>query len=37
MGEEYALHSLKTVWKLAGDMGLRHRLHLWPDKSLGSN
>ncbi|HYY28965.1 MAG TPA: hypothetical protein VE860_13520 [Chthoniobacterales bacterium] len=33
----YALHSLKTVWKLAGEMRLRHRLHLWPDKSLGSS
>jgi DNA repair photolyase len=34
--QEYAVHALKTVERLAGDVGIRDRLHLWPDKSLGS-
>ena len=32
---EYALDSLTTVQRLAGDMGLLDRLHLWPDEVLG--
>jgi DNA repair photolyase len=32
----YALSSLKSVWSIARDLGLRKRLHLWPDKALGS-
>jgi DNA repair photolyase len=34
--EAYALHSLKTMHAIADDLGLRRRLHLWPDRSLGS-
>jgi DNA repair photolyase len=34
--EKYALGSLKTVQLLARELGLKDRLHLWPDKSLGS-
>lgn len=34
--QEYALHSLKTVEKLAEEIGIKDRLHLWPDKSLGA-
>ena len=34
--EKYALESLKTVQILARELGLKDRLHLWPDKSLGS-
>ncbi len=33
---EYALGSLKTVERLAEELGVRNRLHLWPDKKLGS-
>lgn|GEM_PF-2166523 len=32
----YALDSLRTVERIAGDLGLSDRLHLWPDQSLGS-
>lgn len=32
----YALESLVTVQKAAKKVGLSHRLHLWPDKNLGS-
>jgi len=32
----YALESLKIVQLAAKELGLRNRLHLWPDKSLGS-
>lgn len=32
----YALGSLKSVWKIAQELGLRKQLHLWPDKVLGS-
>ncbi|MBA3351131.1 MAG: hypothetical protein H0U23_01675 [Blastocatellia bacterium] len=32
----YALDSLRTVERLADEVGLRERLHLWPDASLGS-
>lgn len=34
--QDYALDSLKTVFELARSLGLSNRLHLWPDKSLGS-
>jgi hypothetical protein len=33
---EYALNALQTVERLAAETGLADRLHLWPDKSLGS-
>jgi len=32
----YALESLFLVEQLANELGLSHCLHLWPDKSLGS-
>lgn len=34
--KDYALHSLKLVHTIAKDLGIGDRLHLWPDKSLGS-
>jgi len=34
--QDYALDSLKTVFELARPLGLSDSLHLWPDKSLGS-
>ena len=34
--QEYAIRSLTTVCKIAAELGLGDRLHLWPDKSLGS-
>jgi DNA repair photolyase len=34
--EKYALESLKTVQLAAKELGLKDRLHLWPDKSLGA-
>lgn len=34
--QAYARESLKIVYTLAKDYGLRSRLHLWPDKALGS-
>jgi DNA repair photolyase len=34
--ELYALESLKTVHEVASNLGLRRRLHLWPDRSLGT-
>jgi DNA repair photolyase len=34
--QDYALDSLKTVFELARSLGISNRLHLWPDKSLGS-
>jgi len=34
--QEYALGALKSVWKISSEVGLRDRLHLWPDKALGS-
>lgn len=33
---EYALESLHTVERLAHELGMADRLHLWPDKTLGS-
>lgn len=34
--QDYALEALGTVERLAKVVGLEDRLHLWPDKSLGS-
>jgi DNA repair photolyase len=34
--QKYALGSLKSVQLIAREVGLQDRLHLWPDKSLGS-
>lgn len=34
--QDYATNSLKTVERLAGELGIGNRLHLWPDKSLGA-
>jgi DNA repair photolyase len=32
----YALQSLKSAWRIACDIGISDRMHLWPDKVLGS-
>lgn len=32
----YATGALRLVWRMAGELGFQDRLHLWPDKSLGS-
>jgi DNA repair photolyase len=34
---QYAIGQLKLVERLAGEVGLADRLHLWPDASLDSN
>jgi DNA repair photolyase len=34
--QDYALKALHTVWQLAKELRIESRLHLWPDKSLGS-
>src|SRR5207302_3337642 len=34
--QEYALSSLKTMHQVANQLGLNKRLHLWPDRSLGT-
>jgi DNA repair photolyase len=34
--QDYAVNALHTVSKLARELGLAKHLHLWPDKSLGS-
>jgi len=34
--QDYAVRSLTTVSRIAAELGLSDRLHLWPDKSLGS-
>jgi DNA repair photolyase len=34
--EKYALESLKTMHRVAHELGIRQRLHLWPDRSLGA-
>ncbi len=34
---DYARESLDTVWHLGAQLGLRDRLHLWPDANLGTN
>lgn len=33
--QAYAVNALQTVERLAGELGIADRLHLWPDKSLG--
>jgi DNA repair photolyase len=35
--QRYALGALKSVQLISRDVGLQKRLHLWPDKTLGSN
>jgi DNA repair photolyase len=35
--QNYAIHSLSTVKRLAKELGIEKRLHLWPDKSLGNS
>ena len=32
----YAIESLRTAERVAREIGIGERLHLWPDKSLGS-
>lgn len=34
--QDYAVNALHTVSELAKELGISKRLHLWPDKSLGS-
>jgi DNA repair photolyase len=34
--EKYALESLKMMHVIADELRIRRRLHLWPDRSLGS-
>jgi DNA repair photolyase len=34
--QDYAMKALRTVERVAGELGLAERLHLWPDKSLGN-
>jgi DNA repair photolyase len=34
--QDYAVQALKTVERLAEEVGIGDRLHLWPDKSLGA-
>jgi len=34
--QNYAVDALQTVERLAEELGLADRLHLWPDKSLGN-
>jgi hypothetical protein len=34
--QNYAVDALHTVSELAKELGMEKRLHLWPDKSLGS-
>src|SRR6266704_5074615 len=34
--QDYAVNALHTVHELAKELGVEQRLHLWPDKSLGS-
>lgn len=34
--QEYAVKALRTVQVIARDLKVEHKLHLWPDKSLGS-
>jgi DNA repair photolyase len=33
--EQYAIDTLRTVERLANEVGIRDRLHLWPDQALG--
>ncbi|HEY5233602.1 MAG TPA: radical SAM protein [Verrucomicrobiae bacterium] len=34
--QNYAVNALQTVERLSQEIGIADRLHLWPDKSLGS-
>jgi hypothetical protein len=34
--QDYAVNALHTVSELAKELGISEHLHLWPDKSLGS-
>lgn len=34
--QDYAINSLHSVLRLAKQLGIENQLHLWPDKSLGS-
>jgi DNA repair photolyase len=34
--QSYALTALQTVWRLSNETGIRDKIHLWPDKVLGS-
>lgn len=34
--QDYALNALRTVERVAHEVGIGDRLHLWPDKSLGN-
>lgn len=34
--QDYAVGALHAVSELAKELGLKRHLHLWPDKSLGS-
>ena len=34
--QDYAVNALKTVERVAGELGIANSLHLWPDKSLGN-
>ncbi len=34
--QEYAINSLQAVERIANELSLSDRLHLWPDKSLGN-
>jgi hypothetical protein len=34
--QDYAVRSLRTAENIANELGLADRLHLWPDKSLGT-
>ena len=34
--QDYAVNALQTVERLADELGIANRLHLWPDKSLGN-
>ncbi len=34
--ERYALDALKTMHRVAAQLGLKRKLHLWPDRSLGT-
>jgi DNA repair photolyase len=34
--EGYALDALKTMHRVAAQLGLKKKLHLWPDRSLGT-
>jgi DNA repair photolyase len=35
--QDYAVNALQTVERLAFEIGIADRLHLWPDKSLGNS